>query len=527
MLKKIMFFILLVPSTSIFSQLNIFNSIEKTYLQNRFFCMDEDIFLRKDSTSIIYKELMKGSYSSSIDKFLIKKYFTKHSGKSGEIKVLDFGDTEAYSVFKYNDSNFTINADPVLGFAVYNSSNNKNIPHTFNGLGFLGTFGKHLLFDGLFFDNHEELNPLKNRVFTRETGIHVAVANGDYGESRGNLRLVYDWGTFSIGKDFLNVGSGYDGNLIFSSKAPAFPYFGYNIFPTDWLSFTYIHGWLKSGIMDSSSLRRSSVSDTVKLAKYIYSDISKYIAMHYLTIKTGNLKVLLGESMVYSKSLKYEYCIPVLFFRFIDHYNSNANSGNNAQMFADFSYIVPHINSKFYFSFFIDELQLSDLLKGAKGNNQTGYTIGCNAVDPFWKNSNIIIEYTKILPFVYMNSNPAETYTSSGYQLGHWIGSNADELYISLRQFLSSNIYCSLWTEFIRKGSQETTDQEYSETRPPFLFGTKSYFYNIGAEVLWEPINKMKFYLRYIRNLKSSNKFLDQYMLSEKNNFNFSIAYGL
>jgi hypothetical protein len=63
-----------------------------------------------------------------------------------------------------------------------------------------------------------------------------------------------------------------------------------------------------------------------------------------------------------------------------------------------------------------------------------GYTIGTEFSDLLIPNSGLVLEYTRIQPFVYTNSNDAHTYQSHNYQLSHWSGSNSDIFYAAYRQ---------------------------------------------------------------------------------------------
>jgi hypothetical protein len=80
-------------------------------------------------------------------------------------------------------------------------------------------------------------------------------------------------------------------------------------------------------------------------------------------------------------------------------------------------------------TFLLDENILSNLGDLEKYTNKTAYQLGA-----FWYNPvgisdlSLILEYTKIRPYVYTHFNIKNNYTAYGVNLGHRIGPNADEL---------------------------------------------------------------------------------------------------
>ena len=189
-------------------------------------------------------------------------------------------------------------------------------------------------------------------------------------------------------------GSGVSGQLILSDKAPSFPYIKLELKPVKWLKFVYFHGWLESGIIDSSTIRYNAVK-----GRNSYLPVGKYIASHILSLYPwANFSFSLGESIIYSDRLQPVYFIPILFFRAVDHYmQDSSNTGSNAQIFGNLVYKYAPYRLKFYSTLYIDELSLTEALKGGS-RSDIGYTVGIQSVDPVISNSIFTIEYTKISP---------------------------------------------------------------------------------------------------------------------------------
>ena len=229
---------------------------------------------------------------------------------------------------------------------------------SWNGLEFYGYIPDGWGYSLDFRDNLETgKNIIDERRNTPVPGINISKEDDNSIQySQVNAEVNYNWsiGNLSIGKYYLNLGSGNAGQIIISDKAPSFPLVRLDIRPVKWFSFIYFHGWLKSNIPDSSTYRYTSVEGRESI-----SDIPKYIASHMLSFYIAeDISLSIGESVVYSGNVEPIYLIPVMFFRLADHYLSSegSNTGDNAQIFFDASYRIQPINTKVYGSLFIDEL---------------------------------------------------------------------------------------------------------------------------------------------------------------------------
>ncbi len=140
------------------------------------------------------------------------------------------------------------------------------------------------------------------------------------------------------------------------------------------------------------------------------------------------MTVGIGESIVYSgRGLELAYLTPVGFYKFIEH---SIQDRDNANLYFDFqSGFIK--NLEFQATFLLDENILSNLQDLDKYTNKTAYQLGVFWYQPFSINDlSLILEYTKIRPFVYTHFDSMNVYTAFGKNLGHRIGPNADELYL-------------------------------------------------------------------------------------------------
>ena len=346
-----------------------------------------------------------------------------------------------------------------------------------------------------------------------------------YVDVQGLVSYSWDNGNISIGKQPIEWGSGIGGKLIFSDKAPSFPFIKFEFSPVNWLKFVYFHGWLHSALIDSSTIRKTLVND-----RDSYSQREKYIAAHMVSIyPLRNLSISLGESMIYSDKLEFAYFIPVLFFRTVDHYLSkdSSNTGDNAQLFFNAVYKNEELRTKLYTTIFIDELSITKFLEGTN-LSAIGVTAGLSFVDPIIENSDFSFEYTRLNPFVYMNSNDAQLFTSHNYQLGHWIGSNAHQFYAEYNQLFLRGLKLKLWGEYIRKGQKELPEEQYMLPYPGFLYGNKLSITNIGATLNYEVMHSLIGRLSFTYSNTSDENILRTpvYQLGKKYSFGVSFGYG-
>ena len=433
-----------------------------------------------------------------------------------------------WRLFGYEDDLFKINASPILGYVI-GTRDGAKYSHRWNGVSLYGYLSNNIGFNFRFWDNSEDGSTVdQTKSFSPQTGVVIAhrdLNNIQYSEINANIAYSWKWGDISIGKDFLNWGYGQSGLLVLSDKAPSFPFVRLDINPTSWLRFNYIHAWLSSDVIDSTAL-----FSTYRTGIYQDQYRSKYLASHTLIVTpTNGLDISLGESIVYSDKLEVAYLIPIMFFRAADHYLSQAsnNAGGNSQFFLGVSSRDQIKNTHLYGTLFIDEITLEGLFNSAKQRNQFGFTLGGSVTDLPVDNLTLAAEFTKIFPYVYTHYIPTETYQSSGYVMGDWIGNNADLVYGSINYRLIRGLQATLWGQYIRKGGQGPEEGQYTQPQPPFLYGLRTNYAYVGAEVKYEITHELFARLQYqttkISQQQSNLSFND----SRVNEFYVGVYYGI
>jgi len=451
-------------------------------------------------------------------------------------KNLDFfsGDPAGrWRVFSYGDENFKMNLSLILGFEI-GPIDNAKATHLWNGIYTYAYITDALGVSFDFRDNTEEGTTIdKYKRFTPVTGVNARSSSNivdysenkiEYSEAKGIIATDWSWGSFAVGKEFMEWGYAESGLIVLSKKAPSFPFIRLDINPIDWLGFNYFHGWLSSDVVDSSSFYY------IQTGSQSFSFRKKFIASHTLFIRpTMGLKLSIGESIIYSDELEFIYLIPVMFFRLADHYLSQQNNraGSNSQIFFSVSSRDHLPNTHLYGTLFIDELTINGLFNPEEERNQVGFTLGGSVVDLPLDNLTLTVEYSKLYPFVYDHANQTQTYENLSYVLGHWMGNNADQIYGSIRYRFLRGLETSVWVRYIRKGEAGDIKDQSEQPQPPFLFGLRANHTFLGAMVKYEFIHELFVRIRY-QYMKTSQQqenlsFIDKTL----NEFHFAIYYGM
>ncbi len=468
-----------------------------------------------------------------------RKLDTGNNGQASKIQnqvasirnhIFTFAGKDPYGrirLFSYEDSLFAVNLSPILGYS-FGQNDGEKQTHLWNGFSVYGYLTDYIGFSFDFRDNSEVGNNVdKKKINTPITGITPSkrsINSVEYSEFRAMVGTDWSWGSFSIGKDFINWGYGGNGLLTLSSKAPSFPYFRFDLYPTDWISFNYFHAWLESDVIDSSA-----IYSTYRDNQYRIQYRNKYLASHTLTFyPIHGLSFSLGESIVYSDKLEFLYLFPFSFFRAADHYlsDNNNNAGANSQFFFNLSSRGHIPNTHLFATLFIDEIALSDIGDPERERNQLGVTVGGSLTDLPINNLTLSINYTRINPFVYRHYIPTQTYESRSYVMGHWMQHNADQIYVSINYRILRGLQAKVWGEYIRKGGDGTVDDQYTRPSKPFLFGLRTNYTNWGFNAKYEIIHETFISLTYNSYLTSEEQSDDILTDKRQNEFFMSLNYG-
>lgn len=372
-------------------------------------------------------------------------------------KELQTGDyfPKRFDIVYYSDSLFTCTINGIFGGQGWVNSNGFNF-HRWYGAELSSYMGRHLGFYASMRDNAERYPTADTGIITtRHGGTYRA---GDYSEMRGGLTWGWDWGSMALVKEYIEWGTSYRYPNIISAKAPSFAQFRLHLAPADWFEFNYVHGWLVSGVVDSlRSYTLNNVDRTVQYPKYISANMFTFKPWKRLNLSVGN-------SVVYSDQyINPAYFIPVFFYKSVDHsyYGSSNNGGQNSAMFIDISNRLIK-NVHMYYSMFVDVMSMSTIFNKEEHANHWSILGGLRWSN-LLPNTTLTLEYIRNHPLVYKNDNLTTLYHSNFYNLGHYLGDNAQEFYVALDIKPWRTLHLKGWFSLAQKGE----DMPYIRTRDP------------------------------------------------------------
>jgi hypothetical protein len=490
--------------------------------------------LEADSLSSQLTSLEKDELKFFLKDFYHERWLSLGIGEQTEhLDYFGYDPADRWHFFSYGSDGFKINASLILGAEIGSVEGAKQT-HFWNGIYSYGYIYDVLGFSFDFRDNTETGTILdKTKNFTPETGVNARTDLNtfnyppdkmEYSEAKMMLATDWKWGSFAIGKEFLEWGYGDNGLIVLSQKTPSFPLIRLDINPIEWLSFNYFHAWLSSDVVDTTSFYTTAIGDQ----RFLFRE--KYLASHTLTIKpTRGLDISLGESIIYADKLEILYLIPITFFRLADHYLSRQynSAGSNAQFFASVSSKGHLKYTHLYGTLFIDELTLNGLFDPATQRNQIGFTLGSSLTDLPIENLTLKLEYSKIYPYVYQHYISTTTYENASYVLGHWMNNNADQVFASLQYRFIRGLEALVWTRYIRQGEPADPTKQFDQPQPQFLSGLRSNYTYLGAQVRYEILHELFFRARY-QYMKTSKQQEDLSFVDKNDQeFYFAVYYGL
>lgn len=433
-----------------------------------------------------------------------------------KVKILKYTQNDRFRFLSSQDKLFTINFQPIYGYNFQTTNGSLSLTHRWSGFWTYGYIGKNFGYSFDFRANQQDGTGVdSSKAFTPETGVIARYRkNGrEYSEVKATLSYNWKWGNLTVGKDYMPIGYGSNGKIILSDKAPSFPLVRLDIKPVKWFAFNYAHIWLNSDVIDSTKIRASGIPGVNQV-----SDVPKFMATHSLIFTPfKGFKFLLGESIIYNNQVQLAYLTPILFYRAMSHYQgelTRSNTVSNGQIFTQISSRNHIPNTHIYASFFIDEVSLVN-----KKRNQTAYNIGASVTDFPIKNLFFSTDYTRVRPYTYIHFIPAQTYQNSSYNLGHWIGDNADQWTNELRYRIKRGLDARFLYRFIRKGTiGDGVGQQDTSLKSNFLWGQTKSLQVIEANINYEIIHDLFVKFGYQNSTYISKQ--------KQNNLSFSLNYG-
>jgi hypothetical protein len=430
-------------------------------------------------------------------------------------------------LFYYKDSLFTFSLNPILGVQFWNNDNGGNF-HRWNGAEVFAYVGEHLGIYASLRDNHEKM-VLSSPAFLDTRPGAVYKSGQDYSEMRGGITWSWEWGSLGLVKDHAEWGTNYRYPSILSARAPSFTQLKLTLTPVRWFEFNYVHGWLVSGVIDSTRSYWFTNSYGTSYRKVFRR---KHISTNLFTFKPmKGLITSIGNSIVYSDTeVQPGYLIPFFLYKSVDHTQINAGDnmlGSNSQFFLDVSSRqIKHLH--LYATVFFDDVSISRL----KENGHLDY-YSLNAgfrLSDLVPNTFFTLEYFQSYPLVYKHDMPTTTYESNFYNLGHYLQDNSKGLYISAGVKPLRGLDIRAWVNSARHGrDHESLGTDRVDVVDMFMDSITWKSVSAGLEVNYQLMNDVFVFGSYTfrHDTGEIEKYTPEYLRNAEGTISVGVNIGL
>jgi hypothetical protein len=360
--------------------------------------------------------------------------------------------------YRTKDSMFKLRLRPILGADV-TASKKGVILHRWYGAELQMDIANHLSIWGSLRDNSWSGDWLSKKYYSDDNArmygarIHYGASQtqpaltplagiqykeasygGDFSDSKGGINLYSWWGSIGLQRENIQWGAAYHSSNILSGRAPAVPMITLQLTPCDWFQFDYFHAWLVSNLIDSTYYySENTTKDGLQVKEY--RPMNKFMAANMLTFTPiKQLSISVGNSVIYSeRNIQAAYLIPIAFYKSLDHLLTKgiATQNQNSQVFASLS-VRPVKHLHLYGSFYLDEFSLSRLKPSNKERNPISYLVGFSWSG--WPVDGLSLkgEFMRSYIACYTHSIESLTWQSNSYDMGHYLGDNAQSIYAEL-----------------------------------------------------------------------------------------------
>ena len=274
-------------------------------------------------------------------------------------------------------------------------------------------------------------NPALNDI----PGVQYKEANygGDFSDSRGGISLYAWWGSIGVQRERITWGDAQHSSNILSAHNPAVPMVTLQLTPCKWFPCDYFHVWLPSNVIDSTYwyVEQQTATGTQRE----YRPANKFMAANMFTfMPIKYVQFSFGNSIVYAeRNVQAAYFIPIAFFKSLDHLLTKGlgTENQNSQAFATLT-VRPTDHLRLYGSFFLDEFKFARLKKSNPEKNPVSYLVGFNWSGWPVKGLALRGEFMRSYIATYEHSIKVLDYTSNSYQMGHYMGSNSQSIWLQL-----------------------------------------------------------------------------------------------
>ena len=355
-----------------------------------------------------------------------------------EVSNLSLADPSLHILTK--DKVFKMRLRPILGMdLMYNKKG--LLMHRWYGAEIQMDIAHHLSIWGSLRDNSWSGQGVNDSRITKPeylnnlAGVQYKEANygGDFSDSRGGISLYAWWGSIGVQRERITWGDAQHCSNILSGHNPAVPMVTLQLTPCKWFQFDYFHAWLPSNVKDSTYYYVEKEKEGVFQKEY--RPANKFMAANMFTfMPIKYIQFSFGNSIVYAeRNVQAAYFIPIAFYKSLDHLLTKGlgSENQNSQAFATLT-VRPTDHLRLYGSFFLDEFKFARLKKDNAEHNPVSYLVGFNWSGWPVRGLSLRGEFMRSYIACYTHSIKVTDFTSNSYNMGHYMGDNAQSIFVQL-----------------------------------------------------------------------------------------------
>lgn len=253
----------------------------------------------------------------------------------------------------------------------------------------------------------------------------------------------------TVGRDFLNWGSGRTGRLLISDYAQ----------PLDQLQLDIAYKGLHFYLL-AAQLEKWTLADSL-VKKYGTRRANRFVSAHGITIAIKNkLFIGLTEALLYGgpdAHWELKYHNPVLYYH--GELLNGGGSDGNGLLYLDFDW-YPWRNWRFYGEVLVDDYQLEKTVPGDLEPNEWGVIFGWQRSDLFGlSGSQLGLEYVRIANRTYNSWQEWEKWVHFNRPIAYGMGNNCDRWQLSASQWLGRGLQIGLEWDHQRRGTGSVLDR--------------------------------------------------------------------
>jgi hypothetical protein len=364
------------------------------------------------------------------------------------------------SAYSVNEENFTLSANPVLGFVkTWDNGSGDNIYQNTRGFQIRGGIGKKVGFYTFVSENQFRYPEYyRNQIDTQ--GVIPGVGfykrfkqtGHDFFNARGYITFSpIEEIAVQFGHDQNFIGDGYR-SLIWSDNAKE------NLFlklQTEVWKIRYVNIF-------------SELTDVDKVQGNGEGISKKYSAFHHLNIALKpNLHIGFFEHIIFDRSdsstsptYELNYLNPVIFYRAAEH---GLNSSDNVIMGLNWKWNFKRSFS-FYGQYVLDEFKKDELFKRTGWwANKWAFQSGLKYINAFKTEFlDLQYEFNVVRPYTYTHFKKSQNYTNYNQSLAHPLGANFTEHAFIMRAHLGYPIYVVAKLLYSQQGLDSSSNSFYT-----------------------------------------------------------------